>query len=74
MINNKITGTLAIICNLIAFLYKGMLGGRAGWEVMTLLVLIGLVLTIITFSKKRNAISWISIGTAVLSLVAFLFG
>ena len=72
--SNKVIGTIAITISLIAFFYKGMLGGSAGWETLLPIVIVGLVLTVITFAKKRNTVAWIAIGTTALSIVIFFLG
>ncbi len=74
MKNSKIIGIVAICINLIAFLYKGMQGARAGWEALLPIVALGLVLTIIAIIKQRNTITWIATVTAILSVAIFFLG
>lgn len=72
--NNKIWGVLAITINLIAFLYKGIQGGRAGWETLLPIVAVGVILTLVTIFLKRNVIAWVAVVMAMLSVAIFFFG
>lgn len=74
MKNNKVIGIIAITINILAFLYKGMQGARAGWEMLLPVVAVGLVLTIATVIKGRNTIAWLAIITALLSVAIFFMG
>lgn len=69
-----VSGIVSIALNLMAILYKMMLGMRAGWESMSILILIGFAFAIISVIIKRHAISWISLAsTAAAVAVFFLF-
>jgi hypothetical protein len=71
--NNKIWGVLAITINLIAFFYKAIQGARAGWETLLPIVAVGVILTLVTIFLKRNAIAWVAVVTAVLTIVIFFY-
>ncbi len=70
---NEVIGSIAITINLFAFMYKGMYGTQAGWEYTLPAIVVGLILTIITIIKERNAVAWTTLTTVILALVVFLW-
>lgn len=72
MKTNKTIGTFAITINLIAIFFKILLGYRACWEIMLLIVALGFVFTLITAHIQKNMITWIAIATGALSILLFL--
>lgn len=70
---SKVAGIIGIASSLIAILYKGMLGMRAGWEMLMPFVIVGLIGTIVSIAIKREIISWISLAMIILALLAFFF-
>lgn len=68
---STVIGIAAIATNLMAITYKAMLGMRAGWESLMMIIFAGLVLSIISIIVKRSTVSWISVASTLVAIGIF---
>jgi hypothetical protein len=65
---------VAIFAGLAAFFTAGMRGHSAGWEMMAMYTTPSVVAAIIALGIRRNALTWVGLVFAVISVGSFFLG